>query len=148
MEYDTNPNYNLDGSLYKYKYVCTDCRKVFKRKILSDFKDTEECFDKVAKCPQCSNTLTYVGQKFRAPRIQNEQAWKSLAILLDLGLVRYDGWASPHVKFFDTKKALRDYLENLKEEMKCLVNKMYSKEINKHQSEMVKKIDKHLKDLK
>lgn len=147
MEYETNPNFSLDGNRYKYKYVCTDCRKVFKRKILSDFKDTEECFQMDAKCPQCSNTLIYVGQKFRAPRIQNEQAWKSLAILLDIGLVSYDGWASPHVDFFTTKKALRDYLENQKEEMMYLISKMHSKEINAHQCELVKKIDQHLKNL-
>ncbi|MBK6275678.1 MAG: hypothetical protein IPF58_13710 [Saprospirales bacterium] len=56
-----------------------------------------------------------------------------------LGVLGYDGWASPSVKLFGTKKALKDYLETLKEETKCLINKMYSKEINSHQSQIIKK---------
>ncbi|MBK8352608.1 MAG: hypothetical protein IPL21_13300 [Saprospirales bacterium] len=148
MDYTTNPNFYLDGNKYKFKYICFDCRKIFKRKILSDFENSEECFDKMAKCPQCNKESTYIGQKFRAPKIENEQAWNSLKILLDIGVLGYDGWASPSVKLFGTKKALKDYLETLKEETKCLINKMYSKEINSHQSQIIKKIDFHLKNLK
>ena len=148
MEYFTNPNYNLDGNRYKYKYVCIDCRKIFKRKILSDFKDTEECLEKNAKCPQCNKESIYIGQKFRAPLKDNEQAWNSLRVLLEIGVLNFDGWASPTIKLFNTKKALRDYLESLREETICLINKMYSKEINAHQNKILKKIDKQLSDLK
>lgn len=46
------------------KYICLNCKKVFKRKPSNE----ELIFSKDATCPECSTESVIVGPKFRAPK--------------------------------------------------------------------------------
>ncbi len=72
---------------YKIKYLCFDCRKVFKRLVLSDLdpaKVTRED-EAPAKCPQCGTLMTETGSKLRVPVSHDKKAWEVLRLLNEFG---------------------------------------------------------------
>jgi DNA-directed RNA polymerase subunit RPC12/RpoP len=152
MDMRDNPNYYFAGETYKSKYICATCRKVFKRKILSDIsKDTVE---KEPKCPECGALTTWIGPKFRAPKTDNLKAWNSVKILGDIGVLNFIGFASNKIKIPETTKALKEMLLEIKENSELTIKKYVSLDYssdNKTQigyfSDTIKKIDQHLKTI-
>ncbi len=152
MDMRLNPNYYFVDKPYKQKYICVVCRKSFKRRVLSDIsKETDE---KEPKCPECGKPTSWIGPKFRAPKSDNVNAWNSVKVLRDIGVLNYFGYASEKIKLPETKKALKEILINIKEEYKYYINKYVSLEYNKNNkiqiayfADIIKKIEKHLKSL-
>lgn len=151
MNMTDNPNYYFIESSYKSKYICTDCRKSFKRKILSDISTDKVIEEKELKCPDCGKPTSWIGPKFRAPKTGNIKAWNSIKILHDIGLLNFIGWAMNYVDIPVTKKSLNDFLNDLKENYEWNIKRWTTIEYspdNKNQikyfSEAIKKIDKHL----
>ena len=145
-----NPNYYFDSFRYKYKYICTDCRKSFKRKILSDLTKYKNLEEKDPKCPDCGKLTDVIGPKFRAPKADNIKAWKSIKVLHDIGVLNFVGWATAHIEIPVTTKALQNFLKELKADYEWNIKQWttheYSsnkKNLIKYFSEGIKKIDKY-----
>ncbi len=149
MDFRKNPNYYYPGEFYKSKYICVTCRKVFKRKVLSDFsKKTDE---KEPKCPQCGVLTTWIGLKFRAPKGDNIQAWNSIGVLANIGALNFTGFATYRIQIPETTKALKDMLIAIKENYEFQINKYVSSDYNENNkkqigyfSKTIKKINLHL----
>jgi DNA-directed RNA polymerase subunit RPC12/RpoP len=152
MDMRENPNYYFNCSRYKSKYICTDCRKSFKRKILADVTIDKNIEEKNPKCPDCGKSTDWIGPKFRAPKTENIKAWKSIKALHDIGLLHSIGWANNYFEIPETTKALKDFLKDLKVNYEWSIKKWATNEYSsdnkiqiKHFSEAIKKIEKHLK---
>ena len=146
-----NPNYYFIERPYKSKYICTDCRKSFKRKILSDITTDKDIEEKEPKCPDCGKPTNWIGPKFRAPKTENTIAWNAIKVLYDLGLLNFIGWANNFIDIPETQKSLNDFLKDLKGNYEWNIKRWTTIEYspdNKNQikyfSEAIKKIDKHL----
>jgi len=152
MDMTDNPNYYFIERPYKSKYICTACRKSFKRKILTDIAGNEDTEEKEPKCPDCGQPTNWIGPKFRAPKSDNIKAWNSIRVLRDIGLLNFIGWARYAVDIPETKKSLDDLLKDLKTRYACSIKKWSTVEYspdNKNQikylTEAIQKIDQHLK---
>jgi DNA-directed RNA polymerase subunit RPC12/RpoP len=151
MDMTDNPNYYFIERPYKSKYICTDCRKSFKRKILSDITTDKDIEEKEPKCPDCGKPTNWIGPKFRAPKTENTIAWNAIKVLYDLGLLNFIGWANNFIDIPETQKSLNDFLKDLKGNYEWNIKRWTTIEYspdNKNQikyfSEAIKKIDKHL----
>ena len=151
MDMTDNPNYYFIERPYKSKYICTDCRKSFKRKLLSDITTDKDIEEKAPKCPDCGKPTNWIGLKFRAPKTDNIKAWNSIKALHDIGLLNFIGWANNYVDIPETKKSLNDFLKDLKGNYERNIKRWATIEYspdNKNQikyfSKAIKKIDKHL----
>ena len=151
MDMIENPNYYFVERPYKSKYICTDCRKVFKRKILSDIKVKDEINEKVPKCPECGNQTSWIGPKFRAPKVDNITAWNSIRILTDIGVLNFIGFANEKVSIPETKKSLKNLLIEIKVNCEFSMRNWMTNDYNPenknqigHFSEIIKRIDNNL----
>lgn len=151
MDMTDNPNYYFIERPYKSKYICTDCRKSFKRKLLADILIETGAEEKAPKCPDCGKPTHWIGPKFRAPQTENIQAWNSIGTLRKVGLLNFIGWANNDIKIPETKKALDDLLKSLKISYEASINKWVTRTYSqgnkdqiKYLSEIIKKIDQHL----
>jgi len=151
MDMKDNPNYYFVERPYKSKYICTDCRKSFKRKLLSDITTDKDIEEKAPKCPDCGKLTNWIGPKFRVPKTDNIQAWNSIKTLYDIGLLNFIGWGNNYDDIPETKKSLNDFLKDLKENYEWKIKRLTTIEYspdNKNQikyfSEAIKKIEKHL----
>jgi hypothetical protein len=146
-----NPNYYFIQRPYKSKYICTDCRKSYKRKLLADISTSEGIEEKGPKCPDCGNPSIWIGPKFRAPKTDNIKAWNSIKTLHDIGALNFIGWANVNINIPETKKSLNDLLKDLKASYEKQINSFMTMEYspdNKNQikyfADVIKKIDKYL----
>ena len=151
MNYKDNPNYYSTERPYKSKYICTDCRKVFKRRVLTDITDDRRVEEKDPVCTDCGQPAEWIGLKFRAPKITDVQTWNSIKVLRDLRILHFIGWAHQEIQIPATQKALHDLLREIKTSYECSVKNWitadYSprnKEEIKHLSEAIKKIEQYL----
>ena len=103
-------------------------------------------------CPNCGRTANYVGPKFRAPKLDNVKAWKSLEVLRALGTLHFMGFAHDKITIPENKKGLHDLLTNMRLSCEYSIRRWLSAEFdesNKEQikyfSDIVKKIDRQLK---
>jgi DNA-directed RNA polymerase subunit RPC12/RpoP len=152
MDMTENPNYYFVDKPYKSKYICADCKKVFKRRILSDITSDNELEEKEPKCPDCGNLTSWIGPKFRAPKSDNIKAWNSIRVLNDIGVFNMIGFASDKMTIPETKKGLQDLLTEMKEYYQWTINRWITMEYSpdnknqiRHFSDAIKRIDKHLK---
>lgn len=147
-----NPNYGYGEKPYKSKYICTRCRKSFKRKILADLTTDKNIEEKEPTCPDCGNSTSWIGPKFRAPKTDNIKAWNSIKALHDIGVLNFIGWANVPIRIPETKKALDDVLMDIKAKYEYSIQKWItgeyrpdSKDQIKYFSDAVKQIDKYLR---
>jgi DNA-directed RNA polymerase subunit RPC12/RpoP len=152
MDMKDNPNYYFIERPYKSKYICADCRKVFKRKILADITKGRNIQEKEPKCPDCGGRTSWIGPKFRAPKSDNINAWNSINTMHDIGVLNFIGWANNHLDIPETQKALRIFLADLKSNYEQNIKRWTTTEYspdNKNQiklfADAIKRIDKHLK---
>lgn len=151
MDIFENPNYYFTDKPYKSKYICVNCKKVFKRRVLSDISSNKDLEEKAAKCSDCGQIASWVGPKFRAPKLDNTKAWNSVKVLSDLGLLNCIGFGNDNLTIPESKKGLKDFLFDLKNDYQYRIKQWttnnYSSE-NKKQikyfSDVINKIDKHL----
>lgn len=148
-----NPNYYTVNKPYKSKYICVNCRKAFKRRVLSDIGGNLTA-EKEHRCPDCGNTTSWIGPKFRPPKSDNRKAWNSIGVLQSIGALDFLGWASETVEIPETRKSLADMLTEMKESSKTAIRQWTTTEYaenNKEQirlfSDFVKRIDDQLKTL-
>ena len=75
-------------STYKPHYACFDCRKTFKRRLLSDIQEgySMKQEEHPAKCPQCGQFMADMGKDFEAPKKDDVKAWKHMATLYEAGI--------------------------------------------------------------
>lgn len=72
-------------SAYKPHYVCFDCRKMFRRRLLKDIdRDKENSIE--AKCPQCGGLMADMGLDFKPPRKTDIKAWQNVKDLYNVGI--------------------------------------------------------------
>ena len=150
MDIQENPNYYFLEKPYKSKYICCNCRKVFKRKIATDIK-IPDSKQQDAKCPDCRKLMTLAGPKFRAPKSNNIKAWKSLEVLSQISDLNLIGFAKIPVNIPESNKGLKDLLTKNKKHFEFAIhqwlNTDYSEE-NKKQikffSDLIKRIDKFI----
>jgi hypothetical protein len=152
MDLTDNPNYYTTARPYKPKLICCDCRKVFKRRLTLDFETKGTDSETELICPNCGKTANYVGPKFRAPKLDNVKAWKSLEVLRTLGTLHFMGFAHDKITIPESKKGLDDLLTNMKLSCEYSIRKWLSAEFDegnkekiKYFSDIVKKIDQRLK---
>ena len=151
MDMIDNPNYYFVERPYKSKYICINCRKVFKRRVLSDITNDKKAKKYDQKCPDCGKTTSWIGPKFRAPKSDDIKAWNSIKILNDIGAIKFLGFANIKVNIPKTKKSLDDLLIQLKTNFEKSLNQWEREEYNpeikdhlKYYSDLIQKIDKHL----
>lgn len=137
MDYSENPNFDTQERLYKSKYICTHCRKAFKRKVLSDVTkvQTEE---KAPKCPECARLTSWIGPKFRPPKKDNLKVWQSIEALYNLGLLHFIGWANNDVDIPNSKNGLRELLIQLKDDYERNVQRWVSVEYSAENKDQIK----------
>lgn len=71
---------------YKPHYACFDCRKTYKRKLLSDLSKDENAVSVEAKCPECGQLMANMGLDFKAPKKEAIKEWKHIALLFEVGI--------------------------------------------------------------
>ena len=151
MNITDNPNYYIVQRPYKSKYICLECRKLFKRKLLSDISTDKDIAEKEPTCPDCGNPTNWIGPKFKAPKSDDIKSWNSIKVLYNIGLLNFIGWANNCIDIPRTKKSLNDFLKNLKANYEWNLKRYSTIEYspdNKNQikyfSEAIEKIDEHL----
>lgn len=153
MDMTENPNYYSVDQPYKSKYICTDCRKVFKRRVLSDITTNNVAEEKEPKCPDCGNPTSWIGPKFRAPKTDNFKAWNSIRVLHDIGELNFIGFAKNKLTIPETRKGLRELLLYLKDHYELTITRWATLEYSpdnknqiRHFSEAIKRIERHLNE--
>jgi hypothetical protein len=116
MKYDDNPNYFTTERPYKTKFICWTCRKVFKRRLLSDFKrDIEHTPTTDEVCPNCGKAGRFVGPQFRAPKLGDAHAWRTMETLCSIGLLFLGGgFSGGRFNIPKSEKQLEEYLKQVK----------------------------------
>ena len=122
MDYNSNPNYGSIEKPYKSKFVCIDCRKTFKRRLLSDL--AEEEVSKHPKCPQCGKLTFWIGPKFRSPKAEDLKSWESLKILCELQIISFSGWATIPISNPKSEKKLKELLKKIKATLQLSLERM------------------------
>ena len=96
---------------YKPHYACFDCRKVFRRMLLSDIKNGGE--DRPFRCPQCAGEMADMGLDFAAPKKTDLKAWRVAESLFEIGQTFHScGCNGPGYRPRNPR-ALRQSLESL-----------------------------------
>jgi DNA-directed RNA polymerase subunit RPC12/RpoP len=130
------------------KYVCFGCRKVFKRKLLTDIFSKEQTEEKDAMCPHCGNPSHYIGPKFRAPKREDKHSWSSLEVLKELKMLHFWGWANNPIKLPASKKQLKEMLVEMKKEYECAVKNWLSADYDESNKKHLTYVSKKLEEVK
>lgn len=146
MDHSENPNFYSQERPYKSKYICTHCRKAFKRKVLSDI-NREQTEEKAPKCPECGRITSWIGPKFRPPKKDDLKAWQSVGVLYDLGLLTYIGWANNDIEIPNSKKGLKDLLIQLKEDYERNVRGWISAEYSTDNKSQIKFFSEGMREI-
>lgn len=103
---------------YKPHYACFQCRKTFKRQLLSDITGNSKSAwqNYEAKCPQCGAFMVSMGMDFEAPPQNDLKKWKMMEGLYMLGETFHScGCSGPGYRPRDHKQYIA-YLEKLTEQ--------------------------------
>jgi len=75
-------------STYKPHYACFECRKTFKRRLISDIKKGHDKNYKElpAKCPECQSLMANMGMDFEAPKKDDTKSWNHIKQLYHVGI--------------------------------------------------------------
>lgn len=76
-------------STYKEHYVCFECRKTFKRRLLRDV-NREKVINKEeelpSKCPECGQLMANMGKDLESPKKKDLTTWSHLKSLYQAGI--------------------------------------------------------------
>ncbi|WP_452603336.1 hypothetical protein [Pontimicrobium sp. MEBiC06410] len=101
---------------YKSHYACFNCRKTYKRRLLSDINGGYDKDDKEspAKCPECGDLMANMGLDFESPKKTDIKTWNHLSTLYKVGITFHScGCNGPGYIPNDTK-TLIDYFKEIK----------------------------------
>jgi len=109
-----NGNYQGCGKVYKWKYLCCECKKSFKRISEQDLKE-DEISQQPHSCPECGNQTLRIGPKFRPPKKSDDSRWNSLKVLLKLKFSHFFSWSTDEIEIPNSKSKLKSLLEELEQ---------------------------------
>lgn len=99
---------------YKPHYVCFECRKMFRRRLLRDInhgqKESVE-----AKCPQCAGYMADMGLDFKPPKTSDIKAWEHIRNLYSVGITFHSCGCSGPGYIPKTKEKIIEKLQTAKE---------------------------------
>jgi hypothetical protein len=151
MDIRDNPNYYFTDRPYKPKLVCSDCRKVFKRRLAIDIAIHKTDDQNNVICPHCGKMANYIGPKFRAPKSENIKAWNAIKVLNEIGVLNFMGFTTNRIVIPESSKGLHDLLSEMRVDYERSINQWVSYEYSdenklhiKTFSEIIKRIDKYL----
>lgn len=107
---------------YKPHYACFDCRKTFKRRLLSDIESCDEFQVKEAKCPDCGQLMANMGKDFEAPRKSDIKAWGHIRLLYSVGIAFHSCGCTGPGYIPNTKEKLIAYFRQIKEDYQTQLN--------------------------
>jgi DNA-directed RNA polymerase subunit RPC12/RpoP len=99
-------------SLYKPHYACFNCRKTFKRRLMSDINRGEDT-KLAAKCPECSELMANMGKDFESPKKSDFKKWAHLKNLYTVGITFHSCGCTGPGFIPNSKEQLISYFENL-----------------------------------
>ncbi|WP_231970233.1 hypothetical protein [Tenacibaculum jejuense] len=101
---------------YKSHYACFNCRKTFKRRLLSDINGGYNKNEKEspAKCPECNSLMANMGLDFESPKKTDIARWKHLATLYKVGITFHSCGCSGPGYIPNDSNALLTYFEKIK----------------------------------
>lgn len=102
---------------YKPHYACFDCKKAFKRRLLSDILDgtSKDENESPAKCPECGRIMADMGLDFEAPKKSNGKAWKHISDLYRVGITFHSCGCSGPGYIPNDSKELINHLSGIKD---------------------------------
>ena len=102
-------------STYKPHYACFNCRKTFKRRLLTDLNPIiAATVSKPSKCPECGELMADMGLDFKAPAKSDKKAWEHLANLYKAGVTFHSCGCYGPGFVPKSRQALVDMLEERK----------------------------------
>ncbi len=99
---------------YKSHYACFECRKTFKRKLLSDIGNKDDIELNEAKCPQCGNLMANMGKDFESPRKSDVKEWEHIKRLYSVGITFHSCGCTGPGYIPNTTESLIAYLLEIK----------------------------------
>ena len=100
------------GTSYKPHYACFECRKTFKRRLLTDIDG--DCIyhnlleNKPHKCPECSGMTADMGLDFKSPKKNDVRAWSHIKNLYGSGITFHScGCSGPGYIPKDTERLVK-----------------------------------------
>jgi DNA-directed RNA polymerase subunit RPC12/RpoP len=101
---------------YKPHYACFDCRKTFKRRLITDIeggfnKNKEEI---KAKCPECGGIMADMGLDFESPKRNDLKAWEHIRNLYISGITFHSCGCTGPGYIPKDYESLVSYLERIK----------------------------------
>lgn len=98
---------------YKPHLACFECRKTFRRRLLTDVSENANAESSTAKCPQCGNILADMGLDFKSPPKDDLKAWKHVAELYISGITFHSCGCSGPGYIPRDKEALLKHLKKV-----------------------------------
>lgn len=104
-------------STYKPHYACFNCRKTFKRRLLSDIQRGyhKDDVETAAKCPECNGLMADMGLDFESPKKNDIKAWKHMATLYKVDITFHSCGCSGPGYIPNNTKDLLHYLVAIKQ---------------------------------
>jgi DNA-directed RNA polymerase subunit RPC12/RpoP len=99
---------------YKPHYACFDCRKTFKRRLMSDIERGEKSVQE-AKCPECGELMANMGLDFESPKKDDVKKWEHIKSLYSVGIAFHSCGCSGPGYIPNSKEKLIEYFENLRD---------------------------------
>jgi len=102
---------------YKPHYACFNCRKTFKRRLLSDIQGgySKDDIETIAKCPECSGLMANMGLDFESPKKNDIKTWKHIATLYKVDITFHSCGCNGPGYIPNNSKDLLDYFLNIKQ---------------------------------
>ncbi|KIA98269.1 hypothetical protein OA93_10820 [Flavobacterium sp. KMS] len=99
---------------YKPHYACFDCRKTFKRRLMTDIERGEKSVQE-AKCPECGELMANMGLDFESPKKDDVKKWEHIKSLYSVGIAFHSCGCSGPGYIPNSKEKLIEYFENLRD---------------------------------
>lgn len=99
---------------YKSHYACFQCRKTFKRRLMSDILRASES-KSAAKCPECGELMADMGLDFASPKKGSIKEWEHLQTLFSVGITFHSCGCSGPGYIPNSTEKLVEYLDEIKE---------------------------------
>jgi len=101
---------------YKPHYACFNCRKTFKRRLLSDIENKDDFQLTEAKCPECGQLMANMGKDFEAPKKSDIKVWEQIKLLYSVGIAFHSCGCTGPGYIPNTPERLIAYFQELKDE--------------------------------